>query len=347
MKGICFEEVGRVAVLELPDPVIDSPRDAIVQVRVAGLCGSDLHPFLGRELGLDPGTVMGHEMVGTVVEVGDEAGKHLEIGDSVFVPFSTSCGSCYYCRAGLTSRCETGQLFGWRSHGTGLHGCQSELVRVPLADSSLMKIPDGVTPDAALLLGDNFSTGFYCAEMANLEPGQTCVVIGCGTVGQLCILAARSMGVDNVIAVDLVEQRRRQAQSHGAVALAPDAAASEVFNRTRGRGADAVMELVGLPEAQSLAFQLIRPGGVMSVIGCHCTPSFAFSPVDAYDKNLTYRTGRCPARAYMDRLTSRVASGEFDLGGFVTHRFDVEQAEEAYNVFSNRKDGCIKAVIEF
>lgn len=343
MQAAIFANVNQVTASETGDPDLQSSRDAIVKVSMAGLCGSDLHPFFGRELGLDCGTVMGHELVGTIVAIGDDVAG-FQIGDRVCAPFSTNCGDCHFCRTGLPSRCEVGQLFGWVSNGNGLEGCQSEFVRVPLADATLMKLPESVSDEAALLLGDNFSTGFYCAEMADAGVGKSHVVIGCGTVGQLCILAARSMGAEQIIAVDPVESRRQQAAELGARGVAPDKALDEVHAMTLGRGADCVMELVGLPDAQQLAFQAIRPGGTMSVIGCHCTPNFQFSPVDAYDKNLTYRTGRCPARHYMDLLTPRVAAGEFSLEPFITHQFPLADATRAYDVFANRKDNCRKAV---
>lgn len=347
MKAVCFKEVGTVAYLDVPEPEIVSPSDAIVKTTLAGLCGSDLHPFLGREVGLDVDTVMGHEVVGTIVAAGDAVSK-FKIGEQVYAPFSTNCGNCFYCNCGLPSRCVKGQLFGWLQNGQGLNGCQSEFVRVPMADGTLVKKPEGLSDVAALLLGDNFSTGYFCAEMANVKPGGCYAIIGCGTVGLLCIVAAKSMGAETIFALDPVESRRQHAQSLGAIALNPDESGiASVLQATQGRGVDSVMELVGIPEAQTLAFKIIRPGGIMSVIGCHCTPNFAFSPVDAYDKNLTYKTGRCPARFYMDKLTERVAKGEFDIDSFVTHRFAAEDCVNAYDVFSNRKDGCLKAVFDF
>ena len=162
-------------------------------------------------------------------------------------------------------------------------------------------------------------------------------------------MVAKSMGAEKIFALDLVAERRQQAESLGAIGLdAGDAQAVDLIRQqTAGHGVDAVMELVGVPAAQTLAYQLLRPGGTMSVIGCHCTPNFSFSPVDAYDKNLTYRTGRCPARHYMDLLTDRVTSGEFEIDSFVSNRFSPDDCVEAYDVFSNRKDGCLKAVFEF
>ena len=347
MKAVCFKETGIVECLDIPDPEIVNPSDVVVQTSLAGLCGSDLHPFLGRELGLDVDTVMGHEVVGTIVAKGDAVTK-FEVGEKVYAPFSTNCGKCFFCLNDMPSRCEQGQLFGWLQKGQGLNGCQSEFVRVPLADGTLVKKPEGVSDIAALLLGDNFSTGYYCAEMAEVKPGGIYAIIGCGTVGLLCIVAAKSMGADTIFAMDPVDSRRKQAESLGAIALSPDPPGIEtIMQKTKGRGVDSVMELVGIPEAQSLAFKIIRPGGIMSVIGCHCTPNFAFSPVDAYDKNLTYKTGRCPARFYMGKLTERVSNGEFKIDSFVTHHFDANNCVAAYDIFSNRKDGCLKAVFDF
>ena len=346
MKGVCFKSVGEVETLEMADPEIQQPTDAILKVTMAGLCGSDLHLFHGREVGVDQGTVMGHEVVGEVVAAGSDVNT-LNVGDIAFAPFTTSCGKCFYCQSGLTARCVHGQLFGWREQNQGLHGCQSEFVRVPLADGTLKKKPAGLSDVSALLLADNFSTGFFCAEMADISPEKTCVVIGCGTVGLLSIIAAKHLGAEKLYAIDPVPNRRKEAEALGAIALTPEQAVAAIADATDQRGADSVMELVGNPAAQQLAYQVMRPGGTMSVVGCHCTPDFAFSPVDAFDKNLTYRTGRCPARHYMDKLTERVASGEFKIDSFVTHHFSVNESVRAYDVFSNRKDGCVKAVFEF
>ena len=347
MKAVCFKDVGQIETLEMAEPEIEQPEDVILKVTLAGLCGSDLHAFHGREVGLDRGTVMGHEVVGEVVALGSQVNNFL-IGDAVFAPFTTNCGDCYYCQIGLSARCINGQLFGWRENQQGLHGCQAEFVRIPLADGTLKKKPPGLSDVSALLLADNFSTGFFCAEMADITPEKTVVVIGCGTVGLLSIIAAKHLGAEKIYAIDPVLDRRREAESLGAISLdANDQAIVEIKNATAGRGADSVMELVGSPAAQRLAYQIMRPGGIMSVVGCHCTPNFAFSPVDAFDKNLTYRTGRCSARTYMDKLTNRVAGGEFEIDAFVTHHFSVTDSVQAYDAFSNRKDGCVKAVLEF
>lgn len=345
MQGICFNSVQNVSLQSLPNPIIETATDALVRVQTAGLCGSDFHPFFGRETGLDAGTVMGHEFVGEVIAVGDSV--QIPIGSRVVAPFSTNCGHCYYCRIGLTSRCETGQLFGWRQSHKGLHGGQGEQVRVPLADATLVTVPAEIDNDTALLVGDNLSTGTFCADMVGIRPGATYAVVGCGTVGQMAILSALRMGAERIFAFDPVASRRELATSIGAITDSPEAAVAIVLEHTNGRGVDGVMELVGQPAAQKLAYELIRPGGTMSVIGCHCTPNFAFSPSDAYDKNLSYRTGRCPARHYMEQLFKDIQQTPLQTEAFVTHRFSPSNAMQAYEVMSQQKDGCVKAVFDF
>jgi len=341
--GVCFEAPGKVRCDQRPDPRIEHPGDALVAVELAGLCGSDLHPFFGREQGLDAGTVMGHEFVGRVVDVGTDV-RTVQVGDRVHAPFSTSCGTCALCRAGLTSRCDRGQLFGWRSEGRGLHGGQAERVRVPLADGTLRRVPEGMSAETALLLGDNASTAWYCADLADIRPDGVTVVIGCGAVGLLGIRAARQRGAQQIVAVDPVQARRAQAEALGAIAVAPGAEVARTVAACGGlNGADSVLEFVGLPAAQRLAWEVLRPGGVMAVIGCHSAP-FAFTPAEAYDKNLTYRTGRCPARRYMAVLADRPEADLPDLTGVITHRFALADAVEAYDVFAHHRDGCVKAV---
>ena len=208
-----------------------------------------------------------------------------------------------------------------------------------------MKVPEDIDDETALLLGDNLSTAWFCADMAQVRPQATYAVVGCGTVGLLAVACAMRMGAECVVAIDPVPSRREVATRLGATACSPDQARTIVADETSGRGADGVMELVGLPEAQRLAIDLVRPGGIMSVIGCHCTPHFAFSPVEAYDKNLTYRTGRCPARTYMDRLSHELRESPMDLSWCITHRFDIEDAVAAYKAFAYREPGCLKAVL--
>ncbi|MEL7266265.1 MAG: alcohol dehydrogenase catalytic domain-containing protein, partial [Planctomycetota bacterium] len=219
MRAACFEEVQIVRVRQIDDPTILRPGDAIVDVELAGLCGSDLHPFFGREVGMDPGTVMGHEFVGTVVEVGDDV-REVQVGDRVCSAFTTNCGTCFYCDRGLTSRCPHGQLFGWRANQSGLHGGQSERVRVPLADGTLMRIGKDFDANTALLMGDNLSTALFGVDMAT-DPRRidedVLLVVGCGTVGLLAIQCAIAKGAQRVFAVDPNLPRLEMAVQLGAI----------------------------------------------------------------------------------------------------------------------------------
>ena len=215
MKALTFHRVEDIRYDTVPDPGREEPDDVLVRVEWAGLCGSDLHPYFGREKGLDPGTVVGHEMVGEVVETGHEVSRFRK-GQRVVSPFTTSCGRCFYCRRGLTARCERGQLFGWVEQGRGLNGGQAELVRVPLADSTLLAVPEGVAPELALLAGDVLATGFFCASMGDIEPGATVAVVGCGPVGLMAVIGAREHGAQRIFALDRVQERLDLARYYGA-----------------------------------------------------------------------------------------------------------------------------------
>ncbi len=347
MKALTFNGKETIEHETIPDPHILASTDAIVEVALTAICGSDLHIYHERETGLDTGTVMGHEFVGTVMEIGRDV-RNLRLGDRVMSPFTTNCGECFYCRQGLTCRCIHGQLFGWVADGIGLHGAQAEYVRVPLADSTLHKIPDGVTREEALLLGDVFPTGYFSADMAGIRPGDTCVVVGCGAVGLMAALSARHFGAGMVYAIDSVEHRLELAGSFGAIPLnfrKLDAVAA-VRDETDGRGADAVLEAAGSAEAGRTAYELVRPGGTISVVGVHTEMHFPFTPTEAYDKNLTYRAGRCPARHYMELLIPVLREKKYDIASIISHRLPLEEGPAGYEMFDRKKDECTKIVLE-
>lgn len=345
MRALTFRAVGRLAVEEVPDPRLVDPGDAVVRVRLAAICGSDLHPYRGREVGLDAGTVMGHELVGEVVEVG--ADVRLRPGAVVVSPFTTSCGECFYCARGLTARCERGQLLGWVEQGRGLHGAQAELVRVPLADSTLVEVPPGAPEDEALLAGDVLSTGFFCAELGGAAPGRVVAVVGAGPVGLCAAVAARELGAERVFAFESVPERLDLARAFGATPAdvsAPDHR-EPLLEATGGRGADVVLECVGSPGATRAAWELARPGATIAAAGVHTETSLAFTPGEAYDKNLTYRAGRCSARAVMDRTLPLVAEGRLGLAGLLSHRLPLEEGPRGYEIFENRLEGCTKVLL--
>jgi len=346
MRALTYHGVHDLRVEQVPDPSLLAPTDAIVAVRLAAICGSDLHVWHGREAGLDQGTVMGHEFLGEVVEVGSAVSRFLP-GDRVVSPFTTSCGACFYCSHGLPARCTRGQLFGWVERGNGLHGGQAELVRVPLADSTLLRIPDGLAAEPALLLGDVLATGYHCAVMGGVAPGSSCAVIGCGPVGLMAVLAAGERGAGQVFALDAVPERLALAARLGAlpIDLREGDAIESIRSATSGRGVDAALEAVGSPDASRIAFELVRPGGTIAAVGVHHEAAFPFSPGAAYDKNLTYRIGRCPARHYMEHLLPIARKRERDLAALFTHRMPLDQAPKGYRIFDAKAEGCIKVAL--
>ena len=343
MKAVVFNAPFDLGVEDVADPEIEEPGDVVVKVEVAAICGSDLHPYRGHEKGLDSGTVMGHEFLGSVVDKGPDVRTLVE-GDRVVAPFSTSCGLCAFCEEGLTARCEKGQLFGWIEEGEGLHGGQAEYVRVPLADTTLGKVPAVASAEAALFAGDILSTGLFAADLAQVEQGTTAAVIGCGPVGLMAIVACRHRGAGKIFAMDPVPERRRLAEGLGAIALGTDEL-ERVLEETEGRGVDSVLEMVGAPQATRMAVDLVRAGGAIGAAGVHSEATFAFSPGEAYDKNLTYRAGRCPARAYLDEALELAAGVAPVLSAIVTDRVGLEDAIEAYRRFDRREDGCVKVLL--
>lgn len=346
MNALTFHGKATIRFEKIADPEIETVTDAIVKVQRCAICGSDLHVYHEHEKGLDHGTAMGHEFAGEIVAVG-KAVTSLRIGDLVMCPFTTSCGQCYYCQLGLTARCVHSQLFGWRENNHGLHGGQAEYVRVPLADSSLMKIPDGVTLEEGLLLGDILSTGFYCAKQAEIKPGNTYVVIGCGPVGLMAILGAREYGAEKIYAIDTVPERLAKAKEFGAMVIqaGKQNPIDVVKEATEGRGADAALEAVGNGATNRIAYDIIRPGGILSAVGV-CTDTYLpFSPADAYNKNITYKVGRCPARYMMEQLVPVVLRKKYDFTSIITHRLSLREGVKGYDIFANKKDHCLKVIL--
>jgi threonine dehydrogenase-like Zn-dependent dehydrogenase len=343
MRALVFEGVGRIALATVEDPAPATPGDVVLRVAAAGLCGSDLHVYRGREPGLDLGTVMGHELCGEVVAVGGAVARW-RVGDRVVAPFSTACGDCFYCRRELPSRCERGQLFGWVSEGGGLAGGQAEFARVPLADATLVALPPELPPDLAFLAGDVLATGWFGAANGGVAPEEVVAVVGCGAVGVSACLAARELGAARVFAIDPADDRRRVAARFGGEGVSLEEARAAIAAATGGRGADVVIEAVGSPEATRLAWDLARPGATISAVGVHHEPALAISPGALYDKNLTYRAGRCPARALMPRLLALLARGGWPFAELVSHRLPLADGPAAYAAFDRREPGWSKVV---
>jgi threonine dehydrogenase-like Zn-dependent dehydrogenase len=346
MRAVTFQGKRSVTVESVPDPRLESPTDAVVKVHLAGICGSDLHVYHERERGLDRGTVMGHEFVGEIVELGDDVRSFVK-GSRVLSPFTTSCGGCSYCREGLTARCGSGELFGWVQEGRGLHGAQAEYVRVPLAESTLVRVPDGVGEKEALLLGDVLSTGFFGARMAGVRPGGRAAVVGCGPVGLMAVAAARELGAEEIFAIDSIPERLALAERFGATPVdhSRQDVPAVVREATGGRGADGVVEAVGSAAAGRLAVDLVRTGGTLAIVGVHTEDELPFSPSEAYDKNLTFRTGRCPARAILEELIPLVQEKKYDMAAAISHERPLDEGAAGYRIFDRKEDGCIKVAL--
>lgn len=347
MKALTFLGVEQIGYETIEDPVIAVETDVIVRVRQCAICGSDLHTFFGRERGIDAHTAMGHEFVGEVVEIGRAVNRLIQ-GDLVMSPFTTNCGACFYCSIGLTCRCTKGELFGWRENKNGLHGAQAQYVRVPLADSTLVKIPEGVTGEEGVLLGDIMATGFFCAQQAEIHPTGTYAVLGCGPVGLMAVCGARQYGAEKIFALDVIESRLEMASLFGAIPINASKinAIDMIREYTEGRGVDSVMEAVGNQSAGQLAYELVRPGGIISVVGVCNDDHFSFSPVQAYNKNLTYKVGRCPVRAMIGKLIPVVQQKKYPLTSIITHRMKLQEGVQGYNLFAHKEDNCLKVLLE-
>jgi alcohol dehydrogenase len=361
MRGLVFDGPGRVLHRDdLPDPNVQAPGDAIVGVGLAGLCGSDLHPYEGREPAR-PGVVAGHEAVAEVLATGSGV-RGIRPGDRVLVPFTTSCGACPACQRRLTARCHRGQLFGWghpdRPAEAALDGAQAQFVRVPLADTTLVPVPDAVDDPAALLLTDNLPTAWEAVERTGPVRDAPLAVVGLGAVGLCAVVAARALGVGPLLAIDPVPGRRARAQRLGAdrsarPAEAVDAlrgmlldAAGEGAGAAEVGGAAGVVEAAGTDAAQRLAFELLRTGGTLSSIAVSTEPHLAVSPTELYDRNATVRMGRASVRATLERLLPRVVAGEVRVPTeLVLGHLGVplEEGPELYRRFAAREEGLVKA----
>jgi 2-desacetyl-2-hydroxyethyl bacteriochlorophyllide A dehydrogenase len=354
MKAVVLKEIGSVVLEETPEPLLQEPDDALVRVTLAGICGSDLHIVYGRDPGIRMGTIMGHEFVGTVEKVGS-AVRGLKPGDRVLSPFTVNCGKCFYCERNIPARCVRSFCFGFVSEeGKGLEGSQAEIVRVPLASSTLLALPerrtDGarLTDEEALFLGDIFSTAYSTAEGGAIQKGDTVVVVGCGPVGLLCILAARLFEPAHIVAVDSVGYRAAKAREFGANTVDPDP--DNVLKLVRGlsdgRGADAVLEAVGHPSALDLAIHVVRPGGTVSIAGYHTENTYSFPIQKAYTRNLTLKIGRCNARKYMQKLLPLILENRLPLTSIITHTLPLSEAVHGYDLFAKRQDNAIKVLLK-
>jgi len=341
MRGLIFDAPGEIRYADdLVEPAIREPTDAIVAVASAGMCGSDLHPYQGREK-CAAGVIPGHEAVGVVVEIGARVNK-VVVGERVIVPFTVSCGHCERCTRGLSSRCWSSELFGWgdpSGRTRPLHGAQAERLRVPLADSTLVQAPM-VDDGTALLLTDNFPTAWHAVTRTDWTNGPM-AVIGLGAVGLCAVAAALTRGVPEIVAIDPLESRRVAAVSLGmrVRTATPEEAPS------LGRFST-VVEAAGPKTAQAMAVSIADIGATISIIAVQTAEQFGLEPVAAYDKNLTIRAGRAPVRSVLDEILPGVADGSISVptSTVITHpERPLSEGPDLYRAFAARDNGIIKA----
>ncbi len=384
MKALVYHRSKHVAVEERPDPRIEQDTDVILKVTATAICGSDLHIYNGFFPQPRP-IVLGHEFMGVVEEVGGEV-KRLKRGDRVVVPFPISCGACWFCARGFPTQCETsnpahygpegallhdkgGGLFGYTDLYGGYWGGQAQYVRVPFADVGPRKVPDGVSDEAALFLSDIVPTAYAGLKWADVKPGESVAVWGCGPVGLQAQRLARIMGAAQVIGVDIQRYRldmaRRFADSQVVDASQVDPV-RVVRELTGGRGADVVIEAIGMEVDRSIlqkvsnvlhlqagaitsverCFSAARRCGRVSILGVFGTTYANFPLGQWVDKGLRVQAGQAWVHDYIDDLMRLVMDRRLRAEEIVTHRLPLDRAPHAYQIFNDKQDGCVKVVLD-
>ena len=343
MRAVVYQSPGIVALADVARPVIVESTDAIVKVTLAGICGTDLHVVRGDFPGMSPGSVVGHEFVGEVVEVGRSV-RRIRLGDAVMSSDFSACGQCLWCDDGHHWQCAERAFFGTgTAFGPALSGAQAEYVRVPHADRTLGAMPPGCAPEAALLMGDNLATAWVAVERAGTQAGDCVVVIGGGAVGQLTALSAQAAAAGVVVVVEPNAQRRAFAQAQGSMAVHPDDAQALVRSVTAGIGADVVLEAVGGNGPLDLALALARARGCIVSVGAHVAETWAFPVARAFRDELTVSFAIGDAIRVRRRLLRLVAGGAFDPTVIVDARGALEDAPEFYRQLAAQQR--LKAVV--
>ena len=336
MRAVTFRAAGEVRVDEVPGPELTGPGEAIVRVEASGICGSDLHIFHGR-VEIEPGFILGHEYVGTVVAVGAAVSAIAE-GDRVLGTYCTACGECFFCARGDFHKCDRGRVFGHGATLGSLQGAQAELLLVPNADLTLRRVPEGMSDEVALFAGDVMGTGYHAVVETGIGPGSTLAVLGLGPVGLCAVQAALAEGAARVIAIDTVGERLELARSLGAepAHLSEQDPRAIVKAATEGRGVDATIDAVGHPDALDLACRLTRKAGTVSATGVYAERIELHMGI-VWIKALTLKTGHANVIKHLDPVLSRLASGELDPSPLVTHHMRLDDAAEAYDVYDRRE----------
>ncbi|MET3558906.1 alcohol dehydrogenase [Streptococcus rupicaprae] len=345
MKAATFAELGRIELQDHPKPSIIKPTDAVVRILKTTICGTDLHILGGDVPETPPGSILGHEGIGIVEEVGS-AVNNFKVGDKVIVSCITSCNVCHYCKRSLPSHCETG---GWIL-GHLIPGTQAEYVHIPHADGSLYHAPKTVEDDALVMLSDIFPTSFEIGvQSSDVKPGDTVCIIGAGPIGLAALLTAQFYSPAKIIMIDLSQSRLDAALKFGAThticSSDIDEIKAKINDITNGYGVDIAMECVGYPATFDVAQKIVSIGGHIANLGVHGKP-VSFELQDLWIKNITLNTGLVNANT-TEMLLNVIKSGKIDATQLVTHHFKLSEIEKAYDVFKNAEaNKSLKVIIE-
>ncbi|MDY6253990.1 MAG: alcohol dehydrogenase [Bacteroidales bacterium] len=343
MLAYTYLKQGQFALCEKPKPQLKDSRDALVRVTLGSICTSDLHIKHGSVPRAVPGITVGHEMVGIVEEVGPDV-VSVKPGDRVTVNVETFCGDCFFCRHGYVNNCEDPNG-GW-ALGCRIDGGQAEYVRVPYADQGLNRIPDKVTDEQALFVGDILATGFWAARISEIKPEDTVLIIGAGPTGICTLLCVMLKHPRRIIVCEKSEERIRFVQEHypEVLVVEPENCLSFVSQQSNHGGADVVIEVAGSDDSFTLAWKCARPNAIVTVVALYDRPQVLPLP-DMYGKNLTFKTGGVDGCDCAEIL-NLIAEGKIDTTPLITHRFPLREIEEAYRILENRQDGVIKVAIK-
>lgn len=338
MKALVYKGPGQKSWQEVPDPRIEQATDVVVKMAATTICGTDLHILKGDVPEVEPGRILGHEGIGVITEIGSGVSQ-LAVGDRVIISCVSSCGRCSYCRKGIYSHCldpEGLAGIGW-IFGYMIDGAQAEYVRVPFAENSVYKVPDGMTDAEGILLSDILPTGFEIGvQYGHVSPGDVVAVVGSGPVGLAAVMTSRLYGPSKVIAIDLDDARLKRARDFGATDTVNSGDADwrdQVMGHTDGLGVDVAIEAVGLPGTFTMATEIVRPGGNVANIGVHGKP-VELKLNELWIKNIDISMGLVNTNT-VGMLLKLVAEHKLPAEKFVTHEFGFDQMLEAYEVFGN------------
>lgn len=342
MKGFVWHNNKTASLDKRPVPKIKDKRDAIVKVTMSSICTSDLHIIRGFVPKAVPETILGHEFVGEIVDVGSDI-KNLKKGDRVSANCETFCGQCYFCKRGFINNC----LYGGWEIGCTIDGCQAEYVRVPFADTGLTKLPDNISYENALFVGDILSSGYWGAELCEIQKGDTVAVIGAGPVGLCSMISAKLLGAEKIIAIDVDDTRLEIAKNQNLADVVINPLNSdvekEVKDLTERRGADSVIEAAGGKDTFQTAWKIARANAIVALVAMYEENQTLPLP-DMYGKNLTFKTGGVDA-VNCSKLVDLISEKKINTDFLITNKFSLDNIQQAYKLFENKSDNCLKIAI--